>query len=165
MSDIRAVMERLKRRLVRLVVSLERHSILRMKKVATEPGVYVFFGAGQKPIRIGSSINPFSRIKSQTGSIASSIASSVAREKGVLTYEKCGQCSQQLHNKTKEFSEILRSIRKVEVGFIPYSKIVEFDMGVRQFEGLLLWALRPSANSEWEPERLGRDGFKPIYFG
>jgi hypothetical protein len=136
-----------------------------MKKVATEPGVYVFFGAGLKPIRIGSSINPFSRIKSQTGSITNSIAYIIAEEKCVPIFEKCGQCSHERHTKTKEFNAILRSIRKVEVGFIPYSKIVEFDMGVRQFEGLLLWALRPSANSEWEPERLGRDGFKTIYFG
>lgn len=164
--NLNPLMARLRFQLASIVNAMPRYSMSLLKRVATESGVYVFFQSDGKPFRIGSSIQPVTRLKSQRSSIVEAIARSIAEDQAVQTIKKCSGCHRETDERTDEYRKILKSVGRVKFGFIPASQVEKFSMSIRQLEGLLLWAVEPKGN-KWELEsgRLGTQGRKTLGMG
>jgi hypothetical protein len=154
-KDLKEMMDRFRKEIVEFASELIPHSMDRLKSIATEPGTYVFFRGRMDPFKVGSSIQPVTRLREQRQSIRESIARSIAEDLGVFKRDN-----------PEKFEEILKGIGDIPFGFVPQSKVDEFDMGLRQFEGLLMWALQPRGNG-WvqESDRLGISGCRRLGMG
>lgn len=157
MEGVTTVMKDLRDELCGMLWRLRRVPLNRVARVLKGPGVYVFW-ADERLLRIGSTSEAPARIASNASWIQEVLADALAERERVKRKGACGHCGSALRETTPQYKRLVKRVRKsIRVSFIPESTIHEFEMGKRQFEGLLLWAATPLLNDPGEKDRLPPD--------